>query len=29
MTMNFDDFRVRNLVSPEPTTSLGAEQNRP
>lgn len=25
MTMNFDDFRVRRLVNPEPTTALGIE----
>jgi hypothetical protein len=25
MTMNFDNFRVRSLVSPEPTTGLGNE----
>jgi hypothetical protein len=28
-TMTFDDFRVRNLVNPEPTTSLGSEQPKP
>ena len=28
-TMSFDDFPVRNLADPEPTTGLGAEQTAP
>jgi len=29
MTMNFDDFRLRNLVNPEPTPTVGTEQPKP